>query len=128
MQTIPRGRPGGLARSPAKTKANRAKALTFWAQVRAGQLPQPRRGARVYDRDEPVSTRAVDLVRGKVYANDQIYDMLMRELALSRPEALRLVASLQHSGRLAYRCVDPGQWICSDPQTMAAILPPERQP
>ena len=37
------GRLGGLARSEAKVAANRAKALAFWADVRAGKAPAPRR-------------------------------------------------------------------------------------
>jgi predicted nucleotidyltransferase len=36
-------RKGGQARSPAKTAANRAKALSFWEAVRAGEKPAPRR-------------------------------------------------------------------------------------
>jgi uncharacterized protein len=36
-------RKGGKARSPAKTTANRAKALAFWKAVRAGERPAPRR-------------------------------------------------------------------------------------
>jgi uncharacterized protein len=36
-------RKGGKARSPAKTTANRAKALAFWDAVRAGVRPAPRR-------------------------------------------------------------------------------------
>jgi uncharacterized protein len=36
-------RKGGQARSPAKTKANRAKAAAYWRSVRAGDLPVPRR-------------------------------------------------------------------------------------
>jgi predicted nucleotidyltransferase len=39
-------RKGGKARSPAKTTANRAKASAYWAEVRAGSKPAPRR-ARV---------------------------------------------------------------------------------
>ena len=37
------GRLGGLARSEAKAAANRAKAAQFWADVRAGKAPAPRR-------------------------------------------------------------------------------------
>lgn len=36
-------RKGGRARSPAKTKANRAKARAYWKAVRSGELPAPRR-------------------------------------------------------------------------------------
>jgi len=36
-------RKGGEARSPAKTAANRAKAAAYWAEVRAGRRPAPRR-------------------------------------------------------------------------------------
>jgi hypothetical protein len=36
-------RKGGLARSSAKTAANRAKAAAFWRDVRAGRRPSPRR-------------------------------------------------------------------------------------
>lgn len=36
-------RKGGLARSPAKTAANRAKAQAFWTAVRTGEKPAPRR-------------------------------------------------------------------------------------
>jgi predicted nucleotidyltransferase len=36
-------RKGGKARSPRKTKANRAKALAYWLEVRAGKLAPPRR-------------------------------------------------------------------------------------
>jgi predicted nucleotidyltransferase len=36
-------RKGGQARSPSKTAANRAKASAFWAAVRAGERPAPRR-------------------------------------------------------------------------------------
>lgn len=36
-------RKGGKARSLAKTTANRAKAVTYWNAVRAGQRPAPRR-------------------------------------------------------------------------------------
>ena len=35
-------RKGGKARSPAKTKANRAKAVAYWQAVRQGVLPKPR--------------------------------------------------------------------------------------
>ncbi len=34
---------GGKARSPAKTKANRAKATAFWQSVQKGERPMPRR-------------------------------------------------------------------------------------
>jgi hypothetical protein len=40
------GRKGGLARSPAKAAANRAKGESlrrFWAEVKAGNRPDPRR-------------------------------------------------------------------------------------
>ena len=37
------GRLGGLAKSEAKAAANREKALRFWADVRAGKRPAPRR-------------------------------------------------------------------------------------
>lgn len=37
------GRLGGLAKSEAKATANRAKALAFWEDVRAGKAPAPRR-------------------------------------------------------------------------------------
>ena len=37
------GRLGGLARSEAKAAANRAKALAFWEDVRAGKAQAPRR-------------------------------------------------------------------------------------
>lgn len=36
-------RKGGQARSPAKTLANRAKAVAYWEAVRSGKKPQPRR-------------------------------------------------------------------------------------
>ena len=36
-------RKGGRARSPAKTAANRAKAAAYWAAVRTGEKPAPRR-------------------------------------------------------------------------------------
>lgn len=36
-------RRGGRARSAAKTAANRAKAVAYWASVRAGERPAPRR-------------------------------------------------------------------------------------
>lgn len=36
-------RKGGMARSLAKTAANRAKAVAFWNAVRAGEKPAPRR-------------------------------------------------------------------------------------
>lgn len=36
-------RKGGQVQSPAKTKANRAKAAAYWADVRAGRRPAPRR-------------------------------------------------------------------------------------
>jgi predicted nucleotidyltransferase len=36
-------RKGGKARTPAKTAANRAKAAAFWADVRVGKRPAPRR-------------------------------------------------------------------------------------
>jgi len=47
-------RKGGKARSPAKTAANRAKAISFWNAVRAGQLPAPRR-LRVPPRPEMIA-------------------------------------------------------------------------
>lgn len=34
---------GGQARSPAKTRANRAKARRYWEEVRQGKRPSPRR-------------------------------------------------------------------------------------
>jgi hypothetical protein len=37
------GRLGGLAKSEAKATANRAKAVAFWDDVRAGKTPAPRR-------------------------------------------------------------------------------------
>lgn len=36
-------RKGGRARSAAKTRANRAKAASYWRSVRAGDLPGPQR-------------------------------------------------------------------------------------
>jgi predicted nucleotidyltransferase len=36
-------RKGGKVRSPAKTAANRAKAVAFWNAVRTGEKPAPRR-------------------------------------------------------------------------------------
>lgn len=36
-------RKGGQVSSPAKTAANRAKASAYWAEVRAGKRPAPRR-------------------------------------------------------------------------------------
>jgi hypothetical protein len=41
------GRLGGQARSEAKTAANRAKALRYWADVRAGRRPAPGTRKRV---------------------------------------------------------------------------------
>jgi len=125
MSTVVIGRAGGLARSPAKTKANRCKAQEFWRQVRAGVRPQPRRGARVYNRDEPRSSRAVDLVRGKIYTGGQLNAMLIRELALSVPEARRLVAGLLRARRISRRATGPQQYIYSDHITMATVVPPE---
>lgn len=39
-------RRGGQAKSAAKAEANRAKAAQFWAEVRAGTRPAPRRKKR----------------------------------------------------------------------------------
>ncbi len=43
MRVTTFARRGGKARSPRKTAANRIKAATFWADVRAGRKPAPRR-------------------------------------------------------------------------------------
>lgn len=43
MNHVSFSRKGGLARSPAKTAANRAKATAFWKAVRTGEKPAPRR-------------------------------------------------------------------------------------
>ena len=43
MDHLTFSRRGGRARSPAKTAANRDKAIAFWKAVRAGEKPSPRR-------------------------------------------------------------------------------------
>jgi len=55
-------RKGGKARSPAKTAANRAKATTFWKEVRAGKRPAPRR-LRVPPAPERVGEILADFCR-----------------------------------------------------------------
>ena len=49
MNLVDFSRKGGLAKSAAKTKANRAKMKFFWKQVRAGRLAPPRRRRRFPD-------------------------------------------------------------------------------
>ena len=49
-------RKGGRARSPAKTAANRAKALAYWDAVRTGARPAPRR-VRVPPAPESIADR-----------------------------------------------------------------------
>lgn len=55
-------RKGGQARSPAKTVANRAKAIAYWEAVRNGSKPRPRR-LRVPPAPETVARLLVDYCR-----------------------------------------------------------------
>jgi hypothetical protein len=52
-------RKGGLARSVAKTAANRTKMTVFWRKVRRGELPPPRRYRRYPDSIRALARRYV---------------------------------------------------------------------
>jgi predicted nucleotidyltransferase len=93
-------RKGGKARSPIKTAANRAKAVTYWNAVRAGVLPGPRR---------PRVPPAPDAI-GKMLAEYcQRNDVIQLEAfgSTARGEAKRgsdvdLMASFSHSPGLHF--------------------------
>lgn len=65
---------GGKVRSPAKTAANRAKAVAYWIAVRTGEKPAPRR-PRIPPAPEAVATllagycRQVGITRLEAYGS-----------------------------------------------------------
>lgn len=104
-------RKGGKARSPAKTAANRAKAVAFWNAVRTGEKPSPRR-LRMPPAPEAVAQLLADYCRQAGITRLEAFGSTVRGEA-TRGSDVDLLATFAHN---------PGLRFFTMEEEMAAIL------
>lgn len=104
-------RKGGKARSPAKTAANRAKAIAYWDAVRAGLRTAPRR-RRVPPTPERVALMLADYCRKVGITRLEAFGSTVRGDA-KRGSDVDLIATF---------AANPGLRFFSMEEEMAAIL------
>lgn len=104
-------RKGGKVRSPAKTAANRAKAVAYWNAVRTGQKPAPRR-LRIPPAPEVVATLLAEYCRQAGIARLEAFGSTARGEA-SRGSDVDLLATFSSN---------PGLRFFAMEEEMAGIL------
>ena len=104
-------RKGGKVRSPAKTAANRTKALAFWNAVRAGEKPAPRR-SRVPPAPESIATLLAGYCREVGIERLEVFGSLARGEA-KRGSDVDLLATFAGNPALRFYTME---------EEMAAIL------